>query len=65
MLVKELREKSEKDLNEELVALRKEEFSLRMQQATGQLANPSRFKQLRKDVARIHTVLGEKVRASS
>ena len=55
----ELRTKSAEDLNNELVDLRKEEFSLRMQRGTGQLANTARFKQIRRQVARIKTVLNE------
>ena len=55
----ELRAKSAEDLNNELVDLRKEEFSLRMQRGTGQLANTARFKEIRRQVARIKTVLNE------
>lgn len=55
----ELRGKSATELNEELVALRKEEFGLRMQRATGQLESSARFGQIRKDVARIKTLLNE------
>ena len=55
----ELRKKSATELNDELIALRKEEFGLRMQRGTGQLANPSRFKAIRKEVARILTILNE------
>ena len=56
----ELRSKSAEELNEEIVALRKEEFNLRMQRGTGQLSNTARFKQIRREVARIETVLSEK-----
>lgn len=55
----ELRKKSAVELNDELVALRKEEFGLRMQRGTGQLASPARFKAIRKEVARIMTILNE------
>lgn len=55
----ELRKKSATELNDELVELRKEEFGLRMQRGTGQLANPARFKAIRKEVARILTILNE------
>ena len=55
----ELRAKSETELKDELVALRKEEFTLRMQRGTGQLSNTSRFKKIRRDVARIKTILNE------
>lgn len=61
----ELRKKSAEELNEELVALRKEEFTLRMQRGTGQLANPARFKAIRKDVARIKTILNEQKQAGA
>lgn len=50
------------ELKKELVELRREEFNLRMQRATGQLANSARFRQLRKEVARIKTVMNEKAR---
>jgi len=59
----ELRAKSAEDLNNELVDLRKEEFSLRMQRGTGQLANSARFKEIRRQVARIKTVLNEQASA--
>lgn len=55
----ELRAKSATELKDELVALRKEEFTLRMQRGTGQLSNTSRFKKIRRDVARIKTILNE------
>jgi large subunit ribosomal protein L29 len=59
----QLRAKSKEELNEELVELRKEEFTLRMQRGTGQLANNARFKAIRKDVARIKTILNEQASA--
>lgn len=55
----ELRAKSATELKDELVDLRKEEFNLRMQRGTGQLSNTSRFKKIRRDVARIKTILNE------
>jgi large subunit ribosomal protein L29 len=61
----ELRNKSDSELNNELVELRREQFNLRMQRAVGQLGNPSRFKEVRKEIARINTVLNEKTRAAS
>lgn len=61
----ELRSKSADELQEELVELRKEEFNLRMQRGTGQLANTARFKQIRRDVARIKTILNEQAKAVS
>ena len=54
-----LRAKSASELNDELVELRKEEFKLRMQRGTGQLSNTARFKQIRREAARIKTILNE------
>ncbi len=62
---KELRAKSEKDLDQELVELRREQFNLRMQQGTGQLGNPARFRQVRREIARIKTILNEKSRSAT
>lgn len=55
----ELRKKSETELQEELHGLLREQFNLRMQKGTGQLSSPARFKALRKDIARIYTVINE------
>ena len=52
------------ELNDELVALRKEEFDLRMQRGTGQLSDTSRFKSIRNDVARIKTILNEQAKSA-
>ena len=60
----ELRTKSATELKEELLALRKEEFNLRMQRGTGQLSNTSRFKKIRREVARIKTVLNEQSKSA-
>ena len=60
----ELRAKSADELKEELVALRKEEFNLRMQRGTGQLSNTARFKTIRRDVARIKTILNESAKSA-
>lgn len=60
----EMRSKTEAELNQELVELRREQFNLRMQRAIGQMGNPARFKQIRREVARIMTVLNEKSSAS-
>ena len=65
MYAAEMRTKSESDLNLELVELRREQFNLRMQRAVGQLGNPSRFREIRREIARIKTVLNEKSRAAS
>ena len=57
--VEDLRKKSIADLNEELVAAKKELFNLRFQNATNQLDNTSRIKEVRKNIARIQTVISE------
>ena len=60
----ELRAKSATELSEEIVELRKEEFNLRMQRGTGQLSNTARFKQIRREVARIKTILNENAKSA-
>ena len=50
-------------LNDELLKLKKERFNLRFQRATGQLENTARVRQVRRDIARIMTILGERARA--
>ena len=57
--VNELRGKSLEELNEELVAAKKELFNLRFQNATNQLDNTSRIKEVRKNIARIQTLITE------
>ncbi len=59
MNVSELRHKNNEELTEELLGLRREQFNLRMQQATGQLVRPHEYRRVRKDIARIKTVLSE------
>ena len=61
--VEELKQKSVEELNSELVAAKKELFNLRFQNATNQLDNTSRIKDVRKNIARIQTVITEKARA--
>ena len=61
--VQDLRTKSAAELNEELVAAKKELFNLRFQNATNQLDNTSRIKEVRKNIARIQTVITEKSNA--
>jgi large subunit ribosomal protein L29 len=56
----ELRAKTPDQLRDTMVALKKEAFNLRFQQATGQLENTARMRAVRRDVARIKTVLTEK-----
>ena len=62
--VEDLRTKSAAELNEELVAAKKELFNLRFQNATNQLDNTSRIKEVRKNIARIQTVISEKANAA-
>jgi large subunit ribosomal protein L29 len=57
MDAKELRSKSASELGDELIKLRKEQFALRMQRATGQAIKPDQFGKVRKNVARLKTVL--------
>ena len=58
--VEDLKKKSAAELNEELVAAKKELFNLRFQNATNQLDNTSRIKEVRKNIARIQTVIAQK-----
>ena len=60
---KDLRNKSAAELSEELVAAKKELFNLRFQNATNQLENTSRIKEVRKNIARIQTVITEASKA--
>ena len=60
MNANELRQKSSDDLTEELLGLRREQFNLRMQQATGQLVRSDQYKKVRRDIARLKTVLHER-----
>jgi large subunit ribosomal protein L29 len=65
MKASEARSKSADELREELLNLRREQFNLRMQQATGQLAKPAQTKTVRRAIARIKTVLNEKAKAGN
>jgi large subunit ribosomal protein L29 len=58
----DIRLKTEKELETRLAELRKEQFNLRFQRATGQLANTDRVRQVRREIARILTVQGERAR---
>jgi len=60
MNAKEMRDKSAEDLNKELMDLLREQFNLRMQKGTGQLARPHQMKQVRRNIARVKTILREK-----
>ena len=59
-LLSDLRSKSVEELNGELVAAKKELFNLRFQNATNQLDNTARIKEVRKNIARIQTVIAQK-----
>ena len=63
MSANDLRQKSAEDLQRELDGLVREQFNLRMQKATGQLSRPDKVKKVRRDIARIKTVLNEKASA--
>ncbi|MDO5647971.1 50S ribosomal protein L29 [Paracoccus sp. (in: a-proteobacteria)] len=60
MDAKELRSKTPDQLKDQLVALKKEAFNLRFQQATGQLEGTARMRAVRRDVARVKTILNQK-----
>ncbi|MBL6845404.1 MAG: 50S ribosomal protein L29 [Planktomarina sp.] len=64
MNANELRDKSPDQLRDELVSLKKEAFNLRFQQATGQIENTSRMRQVRRGVARVNTILNQKAAAA-
>ncbi|MCU7922081.1 MAG: 50S ribosomal protein L29 [Candidatus Thiodiazotropha sp. (ex Dulcina madagascariensis)] len=59
MKASELRMKSQQELTTALDELLKEQFNLRMQQGTGQMSRPSRVKEVRKDIARVKTLMNE------
>ena len=60
MNARELRQKTVDELNQELLALLREQFNLRMQRATGQTSKPHLFRQARRNIARVKMVLSEK-----
>lgn len=62
MKAAELRTRNDGELQQLLEELLREQFNLRMQKGSGQLGNPSRFKALRREIARIKTVLNEKAK---
>jgi len=64
MKAEDIRAKSDDELKDELIGLRKEAFNLRFQRSSGQLENTARVRQVRRDIARIKTVLGERARVS-
>jgi len=61
----DIRGKSPDELKDTLLDLRKEQFNLRFQRASGQLENTARVRQVRRDIARIKTILRDKAHASS
>ena len=61
----DLRARTEDELGEQLETLGKEIFNLRFQRASGQLENTARVRQVRRDIARINTILGERRRAQA
>ena len=63
MKASELRSKSGDELREQLLQLKKEQFNLRFQRATGQLENTARVREVRRDIARIKTLLADTARA--
>lgn len=65
MNLKEMRSKSSEELNKELLALRRAQFSLRMQLATQQISKTSEVARLKREVAQIKTIMSEKMRAAS
>lgn len=62
MKASELRKKTAEELERELVELTREAFNLRMQKGTGQLSRPSQIKAVRRDIARVKTLLNERRR---
>ena len=65
MNASELRDKTPDELRDQLVQLKKEAFNLRFQQATGQLENTARMKLVRRDVAKVKTILNEKAASAA
>ena len=61
----EVRMKTDKELEDRILELRKEQFNLRFQKATGQLANTARVTAVRKEIAKIQTVIGERQRKAA
>lgn len=65
MNAQDLRDKTPDQLRDQLIQLKKEAFNLRFQQATGQLENTARMRQVRRDVARVNTILSQKAAAAA
>ncbi|MDQ3260727.1 MAG: 50S ribosomal protein L29 [Burkholderiales bacterium] len=64
MKAKDLRAKSAAELNDELLSLRKAQFGLRMQLATQQLTNVSEIRKVRRDIARVKTIMNQEASAT-
>ena len=60
MKVKELKEMTVEELDQQMAEIKKEQFNLKLQQVSGQLENPARIKELRRSVARIKTIQNQK-----
>jgi large subunit ribosomal protein L29 len=65
MKASELRTKTQDELNDQLLQLKKEQFNLRFQKATGQLENTARVREVRRDIAKIKTILAGAAQAAS
>lgn len=65
MKASELREKSLAELNDELTGLYREQFNLRMQRGTGQMSRPDQFGKVRKNIARVKTLITEKAKSGT
>ncbi|WP_373510017.1 50S ribosomal protein L29 [Thiocapsa sp.] len=59
MKANDLRKRSPEELQKELMSLLREQFNLRMQRGTGQLSKPSQMKAVRREIARVKTIMGE------
>lgn len=64
MKAEDLRAKSADELDEQLLSLKKEQFNLRFQQASGQLEDTSQYRRLRRDIARIKTIISDRRRGA-
>ncbi len=65
MKAEDLRQKTDDELNGQLLDLKKEQFNLRFQAASGQLENTARSREVRRDIARIKTLMGQRPTAAS
>ncbi|MEQ8710541.1 MAG: 50S ribosomal protein L29 [Rhodospirillales bacterium] len=65
MKAEDIRQKSDDELKDQLLSLKKEAFNLRFQRASGQLENTARVTQVRRDIARVKTIMGQRARSAS